>query len=171
MNRPLKSFRLLFVLPLLIFAFLAPPVAEAQTYRILSLPNAYTSLAAGLNTNNLAFDNATGGPVNTGFKLPKKLTDGFGFQASFSCPTVTLAAVSFVLQGSIDGTNYHSVPGSAVNAVVAASASSANNTNVVYFTNFPASAVQNFNYVRLAGITNGNAADLSTIRTAIGFWD
>ncbi len=154
-----------------LLALFAPARVQAQTYRLLTLPNVYTSVTAGINTNGLGFDNANGGAANTGLKLPRKLTDGFSFQTTFACPTVTLALVSFVLQGSADGTNYHNIPGSAVVASVPASAASANNTNVVYWTNFPAASVQNFNWVRLAGITNGNAADATSITTQIGYWE
>ncbi len=155
----------------LLLALLGPLAAQAQTYRLLTVPNIYTTVTAGINTNGLGFDNANGGAANTALKLPRKLTDGFSFQTSFACPTVTLALVSFVLQGSVDGTNFHNIPGAAVIASVPASAASANNTNVVYFTNFPASAVQNFNWVRLAGITNNNAADASSITAQIGYWE
>jgi hypothetical protein len=160
------------VLCVLFVLFVLAPPAQAQTYRFKTLPNSYGTLPAGLNTNNLYFDNATGGAVNTGLKLPRRLADpGLSFQAQFQCATVTLAAVSFVLQGSLDGTNYHSVPGSALVAHVPASASSANNTNVVYFTNFPVSAVSGFNWIRLAGYTNGNNADVTSPVLQVGWWE
>ena len=145
--------------------------ADAQQYRLYTLPNVWTSVSAGINTNASTFDNSNGGSANTGLRLPKRLSDGAALQASFSCATVTLAAVSFVLQGSVDGTNYNSVPGTTFNAVVPASASSANNTNVVYNTNFAASVFQQYQWVRLAGITNGNAADASSITLQLGFWE
>lgn len=161
----------LFLMAALCAVLAVPRTAQAQTYRVLTLPNLYTSVSAGINTNGVGFDNSNGGTANTGLKLPRNLSSGFTFQTTFSCPTVTLAAVSFVLQGSVDGTSYNNIPGTTVNAVVPASAASANNTNVVYLTNFPASAVQNFNWIRLAGITNGNAATASSITTQIGYWE
>lgn len=164
----LSALCLLTVLTLFCFA---PPQAQAQTYRLLTLPNIYTTVTAGVNTNNLYFDNSSGYPVNTGLKLPRSLSSGLSFQTTFSCATVTLAAVSFVLQGSVDGTNYNNIPGTTFNAVVPASAASANNTNVVYATNFAAATVQQFQWIRLAGITNGNAADATAITAQIGYWE
>jgi len=171
MKTKLNSFLPLFLLTALLSFAVLLPQAQAQTYRLYTLPNIYTSVTAGINTNGLGFDNSNGGAANTGFRLPRKLTDGFSLQVSFSCATVTLAATSFVLQGSADGSNYNNIPGSTVNAVVPASAASGNNTNVVYWTNLPASAVQHFQTVRLAGITNGNAADITAITAQIGFWE
>lgn len=170
MKTNIKHLPLLLLTVLTLFCF-APPQAQAQQYRLYTLPNIYTSVSAGINTNGIGFDNANGGEANTGFKLPKSLAGGLSFQTSFSCATVTLAAVSFVFQGSIDGSNYNNIPGTTFNAVVPASAASANNTNVVYNTNFAASVLQQFAYIRLAGITNGNAANASSITTQIGFWE
>lgn len=161
---------LILIAVLTLFCF-APPAAQAQTYRLLTLPNIYTTVTAGVNTNNLYFDNASGYPVNTGLRLPKSLSGGLSFQTTFTCATVTLASVVFVIQGSADGTNFHNIPGSALVAHIPASAASANNTNVVYATNFPASAIQQFQWIRLAGITNGNAADATAITAQVGYWE
>lgn len=170
----MKTFRslVLFVPAFVLLFFLVAPPVHAQVYRSYLLPNSYGTVAAGLNTNNLYFDNATGGPVNTGFKLPKKLSDpGLSFEANFQCATVTLALVSFVIQGSIDGTNYNNLPGTTLVASVPATASSANNTNVTYFTNFPVSAVSGYQWIRLAGYTNGNAASITSPILKVGYWE
>lgn len=150
-------------------ALIAIP-AMAQAYKPLSIPS-FSSLSAANNTNNLGFDNATGGTAFNAVTLPRKLTDGLTLSHTFTCATVTLASVTFVYQGSVDGTNYHNIPGSALVAHIPASAASANNTNVCYTTNFSQAALQGWRYFRLAGGTNANAADITGVVITAGYWD
>lgn len=159
----------LFTIAVLAISLLAIP-AKAQTYKTQSI-SSFSALSAANNTNNLAFDNATGGTAFTAWRLPRKLTDGLTLSHSFTCATVTLASVTFVYQGSVDGSNFHNIPGSALVAHIPASAASANNTNVVYTTNFSQAALQGWNYFRLAGGTNGNAADITGVTVTAGYWE
>jgi uncharacterized membrane protein len=147
-----------------------PVRAQAQVYRTVSVPS-FSTIPASANTNNLAFDNATGGPLLSAIRLPKLLQDGLTMSYKFSCATVTLTSVTFVHQGSVDGTNYHNIPGSALVAHIPAGAASANNTNIVYTTNFSKTALQGWNWFRLAGGTNANPVDVTSVLVTAGYWE
>ena len=161
-------FRLALAAPALLLAPLLAPL-QAQTYKTLSVPS-YATVAPG-DTNNLGFDNATGGANLTAVKLPKNLASGLTLSHKFIVATGTLASVVFVYQGSIDGTNFHNVPASALKAHIPASAASGGNTNIVYSTNFSQASLQGWNWLRLAGTTNGCGVDMTSVLITAGYWD
>ncbi len=148
----------------------APPPAHAQNaVKTNDFAFPWATVTAGVSSNIVSWGNASGNTAAASLRInPGGL--GATFTWSFNCPTVTLAAASCVLQGSVDNATWANAPqGSGVIVLfVPASAASAGNTNVVYSTNVSQALLGNYPYWRIASSTNGNAATLTHTRLTVG---
>lgn len=150
-----------------------PPEAAAQNYRLLTIPNPWATVSAGVSSNTVSMTNNGGYAAPAFLTLPKVPKYGVDFMPTFTCPTVTLASVRFVIQPSIDGTNFGNVQGgqNLLDYTIPAGTASGNLTNVAGYTNWTAATLGNKRYLRIGAIGNGNAAALSSINLTIGYWD
>lgn len=165
----IHPFSLLGVLCFLLFNLAVP--AHAQNMVTNDVPDPFPTLALAGNTNILSWGNSGGVAAGNAIKFnPGAL--GMNATVSFQCATVTLALVTFVLQGSVDNALWHNVPNGpgAFTISIPASASTANNTNVVFSTNFTQAACGNFIWWRLASKTNNNSVNLTSCRTTLAKW-
>lgn len=138
---------------------------QAQQVKTNDLALPFAAVIGNVNSNILTWGNSGGYAAAASTRvIPSAL--GMNITWSFSCATATLAAATCVIQGSVDNTTWHNVPGlgGAFNVTVPASAASANNTNVVYSTNLTQAQCGLFQWWRIASMTNGNAATLTPSR-------
>ena len=164
-------FRVLALASLLTALLAAPPEAAAQTMRTNDVPLPFASITAAANSNILTFANSGGYAAAAAIPIQAPAL-GITFYWQFSCATVTLANASVVLQGSADNTVWPTQPGGAGCFTIStgASAASANNTNVVVATNLTQAQIGPYRYFRVAGGTNGNAANITAPRLTASWW-
>lgn len=166
---------LLTLLTLLAALFAAPP-ARAQTYKTNDLTLPFTTVTAGVASNTVAFGVSGGWTTATPYEIKSQdwVNYPWTMTVNFSCPTVTLAAATFVFGFGVDGSNFENIPGRTLAVSSGTTVASGNPTNLtVTFnssdTNFVGSARQapRLPYVTLLGATNGNAAPITINRVTI----
>lgn len=150
---------------------LTPRNAEAQSpginksapaLRTNDVPLPWTTVTAAANSNVLGYGNSSAYSPAAAVRLPYQ--QPMSIWVSFQCATVTLANVALVLQTSPDSNTWENVAGRTIVLNTGASAASANNTNVVLGTNLTAAQLSGGNWMRIASTTNGNAANLTSLR-------
>lgn len=136
--------------------------ASAPVYKTNRVPTTWTTVTAAANSNVVGFGNSGGYTAPAAVRLPYQ--QPMALWANFQCATVTLANVAVVVQFSPDSNLWANLPGNTFTVSTGASAASANNTNVTVATNWTAAQLAGFNWMRVAGTTNGNAADITSLR-------
>lgn len=156
---------------LIALLLLAVPGAHAQVYRTNNMNLPFTLVTAAANSNVIAWGNASGFANAMPYQFQEFVIPPVPYQVivDFSCPTVTLAATTFVLGFGAETNKFGTSPNSIATIVVPATAANANRTNQIAIyssteTNLMLRLPPLLPYMTLLSVTNGNAADVTINR-------